>query len=203
MNNRKAPNVGWVKHEDLVKYLQQHQELFNDKKIHELLIGCILVYFLAEGKQSTAKIGFPLTNASILREYESGLNLNQFLDEYSNLVDDRDTDIVVFDDEIPAKFQITRYYVHQGTKPHRTLGELIKHKCEHYTADNKVNLVVSIESTSHVKGDEFRQQLNGIKVPYGTILLLIKAPTKLGHFSVYQLYPKIVSGKEVMIPLPI
>lgn len=164
MSTRKEPNVTWVSHDELLKFLQQHQKLFDDKKIHELLIGCILAYFLAEGKQSTAKIGFPLTNASILREYESGLSLNRFLDKFSNLVDDRDTDIVVFDDEVPAKFQITRYYVHPGTKPHRTLGELIKHKCEHYAADDKVNLVVSIESTPHVKEEEFRQQLDGTKV---------------------------------------
>jgi hypothetical protein len=170
-------------------------------KVHELLIGYILVQFLKEDQKQSAIIGFPVTEGWEKRCGISQITLEWLLEHCHQIVDDADVDIQIFSCGLTTKYQITRFVYPHGQRPIRRLAELIKKKCQQPT-DSSLNLLISVERTPEISRSELQNLVTSKNIPI-IHLLLRRASNKLGHFSIIQIYPKLVVGKEVKIQIPV
>ncbi|MCK4606991.1 MAG: hypothetical protein KAU35_06825 [candidate division Zixibacteria bacterium] len=173
------------------------------KKVHELLVGYILVQFLGEKQRESAMIGFPAAEGWRKRCPDDPLTLDRLLENHKKLIKDTDVDIRVSSSGLTTKYQITRFVYPTGRTAHRKLAELIAKKCRHQQPDPSLNLLVSVEKTPNISENELRNLVTKTNIPFGGILLIMKASSEKGHFSFCQLYPKLIPGKEVWVPLPV
>ena len=172
------------------------------KKVHELLVGYILVQFLEEELRKSAIIGFPAAEGWEEHCSEGPLTLDWLFEHHEKLVKDTDVDIHVCSGGKPTKYQITRFVYPTGRNAHRRLSELIAKKCRHQQPDPSLNLLVSIERTPNISEDELRNLLTKTNIPFGKIILLMKASHALGVFWYCMLHPKLEPGKTIHTELP-
>ena len=173
------------------------------KKVHELLIGYILVQFLEENLREAAIIGFPAADGWKEHCSEGPLTLDRLLENQQEFVCDTDVDIHVSSCGMTARFQVTRFVYAPDGIAHRRLAELIVKKCRHQQTDKHLHLVVSMENTPNITEEEIAAILGDTSVPFRAIILIGKASPEAGHFSYAQLYPKPILGKEIRIPIDI
>lgn len=173
------------------------------KKVHELLIGYILVQFLEEKLRESAIIGFPAADGWKKHCPEGLPTLDWVLEHHEQFVCDTDVDIHVSSCGMTARFQVTRFVYAPDGIAHRRLAELIVKKCRHQQPDKQLHLVVSMENTPNITEEEIVAILSEISVPFRAIILIGKASSKAGHFSYAQLYPQPILGKEIEIPIDI
>jgi hypothetical protein len=188
---------------DIIEYLKIRPEVFDNKKFHELIIGWIIVQFLNMPQCRSALIGLPAKEELIQRLSSTPISLDFMLSNYNNLTKDSETDIYIYikEQNIYTKWQICRYTFKEGKSPKRSLADLIAKKCNMYQLDSELNLAVSIEKTPKITKRELKNMITNTRIPFGTILLIIKASEERGHFTCIQLYPKLVMSKKIKIPL--
>ena len=173
------------------------------KKVHELLVGYILVQFLEEELRESAIIGFPAAEGWEEHCSEGPLTLDWLFEHHEKLVNDTDVDIQVSSGGMTTKYQITRFVYPTGRNAHRSLAQLIAKKCKHQQPDPYLNLLVSIERTPNISEDELRNLLTKTRIPFGGVILLMKASPALGEVQYCMLHPKLVIGKTIRLVLPI
>ncbi len=173
------------------------------KKVHEHLIGYILVQFFEEKLRESAIIGFSAADGWRDHCSDGPLTLDQLLELENELVCDMDVDIHVSSCGMTARFQVARFAYAPDGIAHRRLAELILKKCRHQQPDKHLHLVVSMENTPNITEEGIVAILGKTSVPFHAIILIGKASQQAGHFSYAQLYPKPILGKEIKIPIGI
>ncbi len=173
------------------------------KKVHELLVGYLLLQFVNKEQRDSAIIGFPAAEGWVKHSSGGSLTLDWLLEHHHELVNDTDVDILISTGGMTTKYQITRFVYPTGRTAYRSLAELIFKKCRHQQPDPLLNLVVSVEKTPNISESELRDLVTKTNIPFGGILLIMKASSERGHFSFCQLYPKPIIGKEIRVPLPV
>ena len=163
----------------------------------------MFVQFLEENLRESAIIGFPAAEGWKDHCPEGSLTLDWLLEHHEKLVKDTDVDIQVSSGGMTTKYQITRFVFPQGKKPLRNLAKLIEKKCRFQQPDPSLNLLVSIEKTPNISEDELRHLLKKTAIPFGSIILLMKASTAFGEVKYCMLHPKLVIGKTIRLDLPI
>lgn len=193
-----------IPQQDLLKYLQSFDPKKSlPKKVHELLVGYLLVQFVEEDQRESAIIGFPAAEGWEKRCVGGSLTLDWLLKHHQVLVKDTDADIMVRSSGITIKYQVTRFVYPIGGNALRRLADLIAYKCKHQQPDPHLNLLVSIEKTPHISESELRILLINTSIPYSSIILLMKASREIGEVKYCMLYPKMVIGKTIQVDLPI
>ena len=173
------------------------------KKVHELLIGYILLQFVNEEQRESAVIGFPAAEGWEKHCPEGPLTLDWLFEHHYVLVNDTDVDIQISCGGMTTKYQITRFVHPIDQSAHRKLSHLIEWKCRHEQPDPFLHLLVSIERTPNMSEDELRSLVTKTSIPFAAIILIMKASADRGHFSFCQLYPKPILGKEIRVSLPV
>ena len=197
--NRDKNPIATITQVEIIQHIRNHPELLNDKKMHELVIGWLLTQFFAEKEREELSVGFPLRPDL---EWKSGgqIPLSVILEQSDYLLEDRDIDILIGKPDIWQRCQVTRFINPHVATRKRRLADLIIKKCRSASVDRNIALVVSVESTPHITEDELRSIRN---IPFGRIILIMKASEERGHFTYCQLYPKPVLGKGIRVPLPV
>ncbi len=173
------------------------------KRVHELLIGYVLLQFVEKHQKEEAIIGFPAAEDWEHKCQAGRTTLDYIMEHPSGIISDKDVDVMISSAGMITKYQITRFVYPRGRRPDRNLAELIVKKCKQQQTDRSLNLVVSIEQSPHIIIEDFLAHIEGLKVPYGTIVLLQKASNKRGHFRLFQLFPKVIIGKDIQTNLPV
>lgn len=173
------------------------------KKVHELLVGYLLLQFVKEEQRESAIIGFPAREGWEKHCSEGPLTLDWLLEHHQELVNDTDVDIQISSCGLTTKYQITRFVYPAGRTAHRNLAELIAKKCRHQQSDPYLNLVVSVEKTPSISKNELQNLVTKSSIPFASIILIMKASAARGHFSFCQLHPSPIIGKEITVPVPV
>jgi hypothetical protein len=195
--------VSYFRQDDVLKYLQNHPYIFEDKKFHELLIGWILAQFLDESRRGTMLIGFPIKIEKADSVLKMNIDLEWILNHWEEIIDDSDVDICIGNNDLCVKFQITRFVNPKRGIPLKRLAKLIEDKCRKYSSNPELNLLVSMESAPNITVEEIVNLLTKVRVPFAGIFLVGKHSDEIGHFHIIQLYPKQVIGKNKIIPLAV
>ncbi len=193
-----------IPQQDLLKFLLSFDPKKPlPKKVHELLVGYLLVQFLEDDQKESAIIGFPAAEDWGKQCIEVPLTLDWLLEHDELLIDDTDADIMVRSSGITIKYQVTRFVYPVGGNALRRLADLIAYKCKHQQPDPHLNLLVSIERTPHITESELQSLLIHTSIPFNSILLIMKSSRAKGEIKFCSLYPKMVIGKTVHTRLPI
>lgn len=191
--------IASLKQAEIIQYIRNHPETLDNKKMHELVIGWLLSQFFTETEKDELYVGFPL-KPDWERNSDGQITLAMILEGGNSFIEDRDIDIFIGKGDTWQRCQVTRFLNPNVGKKERRLADLIAKKCRTAPADRSIAMVISVESHPHITMDELRDLPS---VPFGLIILIMKASQERGHFTFCQLYPEPVLGKEIRVPLPV
>ena len=199
----KGKPLATLKATEILTYLQQHPETLDNTKMHELVVGYLLSQFFSPEELPLMQAGIPLKQGAGDWLAETALSVESIISRGSRLVEDDDIDVFVGYGKNWQGCQITRFVNPRGAKTKKTLASLIEKKCERTCIDPSSILVVSVEDQPHITEKELHRIIGEIDVPFGRILLIMKASEARGHFSYCQVYPGAKLGKEIRVPLTV
>jgi hypothetical protein len=183
--------------ESVLKHLEKNPSDFDNKRIHEMFIGWLISQFLAKEQRSKVCIMYPLVKGFETILGSVTISFPELMSIGDKIIDDRETDIFIGNDDFRAAFQLVRFFKHPKAKRIKRLAVLIKHKCLLYKPSSNLILVVSLESSPDITSAELIEIMKPKAIPFKNIILIRKEPDGMGKFSIVQIYPTFVQSKII------